>query len=99
MYHKAILYFPSSIPQKNVQNKLSLEGHGVRVFVFVASLSYRRNIGLWCELGMEMQVGDLERAMPQALRALAASEDVLVHCKMGKHRSSAFLCFLLCLFQ
>ena len=35
---------------------------------------------------MEMQVGDLERAVKKALRALAAGEDVSVHCDKGKHR-------------
>ena len=67
--------------------------------VFVFCLSYRRNVGFWCEMGMDMQVVGIERALKKALRALAASEDVLVHCKRGKHRSSAFLCFLLRVFN
>ena len=46
-----------------------------------------------------MRVEDLERAVRLTLRALAAGEDVLVHCKRGKHRSGAFLCFLLALFH
>ena len=65
---------------------------------FVGCLSYRRNVGFWREMGMETHVGDLERAVKKALRALAAGEDVLVHCKSGKRRSGVFLSCLLCLF-
>lgn len=62
-------------------------------------LTFRRNVGFWCEMGLSMQVGDLERAVRLALRALAAGENVLVHCRRGKHRSGAFLCFLLALIR
>ena len=58
--------------------------------VFVADI---RTIGLWCKMGMEMQVGDLERAVKKALGALAAREDVLVQCTRGKRRSSASMFF------
>ena len=57
----------------------------------------RRNVGFWCEMGVNINVLDFERALMLALDILCQGEDVLVHCKQGKHRTGAFLCFLLCL--
>lgn len=57
----------------------------------------RRNVGFWCEMGVKMDVPTFESAVKKILRALLAGKDTLVHCVQGKHRSGAFLCFVLCL--
>ena len=67
--------------------------------VMGSQLFHRRNVGFWCEMGTNMSVEDLEAAVKKTFRALAAGEDVLVHCKRGKHRSGAFICFLLALYD
>ena len=57
----------------------------------------RSDASLWCEMGVKMNVLTFEEAVKKTLRALILGLSVLVHCVHGKHRSGAFLCFVLCL--
>ena len=48
-------------------------------------------------MGVNIDENDFQRAVVKALTKLCQGQDVLVHCMQGKHRTGAFLCFLLCL--
>ena len=62
---------------------------------------HRRNVGFWAEMwsrrGESFNVQDFDSAVKMTVGMLSVAEDVLVHCKQGKHRSGAFLCFILAL--
>ena len=65
----------------------------------------RRNVGVWAELGSRrrgvakssLHFDDFLLAVSRTLRMLSNGKGVLVHCRQGKHRSGAFLCFILAL--
>ena len=46
------------------------------------------------EMGLNMDVPTLQRAVKKVMRAMLEERDTLVHCKQGKHRSGSFLIYV-----
>ena len=59
----------------------------------------RRNVGFWVEMGVDMDVPTFERGVKKFLKATLKEENILVHCKQGKHRSGSFLIFVIALIE